>query len=133
MTVFVLDKRLADSSSLIKDLGDVQLRLSNNALVTWFLIVPKVTVTDWFELDTEMQLRLNALTNKLSRFLKEDLHVDKVNVATIGNVVSQMHIHVIGRKKDDFFWPNVVWGKSESQAYLSHQKDDLISSVLKLI
>ncbi|WP_440992596.1 HIT family protein [Cysteiniphilum litorale] len=133
MTAFVLDKRLADSSSLIKDLGDIQLRLSNNALVTWFLIVPKVSVTEWFELDLEMQLRLNALINTLSRLLKEDLHVDKVNVATIGNVVSQMHIHVIGRKKDDFCWPDVVWGKSESQAYLSHQKDGLISSVLKLV
>ncbi|WP_440617924.1 HIT family protein [Cysteiniphilum sp. 6C5] len=133
MTAFVLDKRLADTSSLIKDLGDVQLRLSNNALVTWFLIVPKVTVTDWFELDIEMQLRLNALINTLSRFLKEDLRVDKVNVATIGNVVSQMHIHVIGRKKDDFCWPDVVWGKSESQAYLAHEKESLCTRVLKLI
>lgn len=133
MTAFVLDKALADSSSPIKDLGDIQLRLSNNALATWFLIVPKVTVTEWFELDMEMQLRLNALINTLSCFLKEDLHVDKVNVATIGNVVSQMHIHVIGRKKDDFCWPDVVWGKSESQAYVPHQKDSLISSLLKFV
>ncbi|WP_192483422.1 MULTISPECIES: HIT family protein [Cysteiniphilum] len=133
MTAFVLDKALADSSSLIKDLGDIQLRLSNNALVTWFLIVPKVTVTEWFELDIDMQLRLNALINTLSRFLKEDLRVDKVNVATIGNVVSQMHIHVIGRKKDDFCWPDVVWGNSKSQAYVPHQKDSLISSLLKLV
>ncbi len=132
MTAFVLDKALADSSSLIKDLGDIQLRLSNNALATWFLIVPKVTVTEWFELDMEMQLRLNALINTLSRFLKEDLHVDKVNVATIGNVVSQMHIHVIGRKKDDFCWPDVVWGKSERQAYLAHAKEQLVFKLLKI-
>jgi diadenosine tetraphosphate (Ap4A) HIT family hydrolase len=133
MTAFVLDKALADSSSLIKDLGDVQLRLSNNALVIWFIVVPKVIVTEWFELDMDMQLRLNALINTLSQFLKEDLQVDKVNVATIGNVVSQMHIHVIGRKKDDFCWPDVVWGKSKSRAYLANEKDDIISRLLKLI
>ncbi|WP_119327667.1 HIT family protein [Cysteiniphilum halobium] len=133
MTAFVLDKALADSSSLIKDFGDVQLRLSNNALVTWLIIVPKVTAIEWFELDMDMQLRVNALINTLSRFLKEDLHVDKVNVATIGNVVSQMHIHVIGRKKDDFCWPDVVWGKSEIQTYLAHEKDRIISSLLKFI
>ncbi|WP_440682080.1 HIT family protein [Cysteiniphilum halobium] len=133
MTAFVLDKALADSSSLIKDFGDVQLRLSNNALVTWLIIVPKVTAIEWFELDMDMQLRVNTLINTLSRFLKEDLHVDKVNVATIGNVVSQMHIHVIGRKKDDFCWPDVVWGKSEIQTYLAHEKDRIISSLLKFI
>ena len=133
MTNFVLDKRLADSSCLIKDLGDAQLRLSNNALVTWFIVVPKVTVTEWFELDMDMQLQFNALINTLSRFLKEELQVDKVNVATIGNVVSQMHIHVIGRKKDDFCWPDVVWGKSESQVYLLHEKDDLILRLLKIV
>lgn len=133
MPAFVLDKRLADSSSLIKDLGDIQLRLSNNALVTWFLIIPKVAVTEWFELDTEMQLRLNDLINTLSRFLKENLHVDKVNVATIGNVVSQMHIHVIGRKIDDFCWPDVVWGKSDIQTYLMHEKENVCSRLLKVI
>ncbi|WP_395947155.1 HIT family protein [Caedibacter taeniospiralis] len=131
MNNFKLDRRLAESSSLIKDLGDIELRLSNNALVPWFLLIPKVQLTEWFELEEVMQIRLNKLVNALSAFLKTELKVDKINVATIGNVVSQMHIHVVGRKQDDFCWPDVVWGKQQFKPYTDDQRNEIIMSLLK--
>lgn len=131
MNNFKLDRRLAESSSLIKDLGDIELRLSNNALVPWFLLIPKVQLTEWFELEEVMQIRLNKLANALSAFLKTELKVDKINLATIGNVVSQMHIHVVGRKQDDFCWPDVVWGKQQFKPYTDDQRNEIIMSLLK--
>ncbi len=133
MKGFKLDDNLAISSSLVVDLGDIELRLSNNALLPWLLLIPKVNVIEWYELDENMQRRLNQLINVLSKFLKEVLNVDKVNVAIIGNVVSQMHVHVIGRNKDDFCWPNVVWGKSEFKAYTEAKKRQLCLALQKEI
>ncbi|WP_116963867.1 HIT family protein [Fastidiosibacter lacustris] len=133
MKGFKLDDNLATSSSLVVDLGDIELRLSNNALLPWLLLIPKVNVIEWYELDENMQRRLNQLINVLSKFLKEVLNVDKVNVAIIGNVVSQMHVHVIGRNKDDFCWPNVVWGKSEFKAYTEAKKRQLCLALQKEI
>ena len=129
MSNFQLDKRLAESSSIINDLGDVEVRLSNNALVPWVLLVPKVGVIEWFELNERMQIRLNKLINKLSVFLRHELKVDKVNIATIGNVVSQMHIHVIGRKKNDFCWPDVVWGEMAYEEYDALKKENLLFKI----
>ncbi|WP_100551236.1 HIT family protein [Caedibacter taeniospiralis] len=131
MNNFKLDRRLAETSSLIKDLGDIELRLSNNALVPWFLLIPKVQLTEWFELEEVMQIRLNKLVSALSAFLKTELKVDKINIATIGNVVSQMHIHVVGRKQDDFCWPDVVWGKQQFKPYTDDQRNEIIMSLIK--
>lgn len=131
MNNFKLDRRLAETSSLIKDLGDIELRLSNNALVPWFLLIPKVQLTEWFELEEVMQIRLNKLVSALSVFLKTELKVDKINIATIGNVVSQIHIHVVGRKQDDFCWPDVVWGKQQFKPYTDDQRNEIIMSLIK--
>ena len=57
----------------------------------------------------------------LSEFVKLTFDSDKINVATIGNMVSQMHIHVIGRRRDDAYWPDVVWGKGFDKTYNSTQ------------
>jgi diadenosine tetraphosphate (Ap4A) HIT family hydrolase len=95
------------------------------------LLIPKVQLTEWFELEEVMQIRLNKLVNALSAFLKTELKVDKINVATIGNVVSQMHIHVVGRKQDDFCWPDVVWGKQQFKPYTDDQRNEIIMSLLK--
>ena len=50
--------------------------------------------------------------NRVSELMKRHYLIDKINVATIGNVVSQMHIHIVGRRKDDAYWPDVVWGQA---------------------
>ncbi len=84
---------------------------------------------EWYELDLNFQEKLNSQINVISKLLKHHCNVDKVNIATIGNVVSQMHLHVVGRKKTDPFWPDVVWGKKEFQEYT----EDQLSYILALI
>ncbi len=108
-----------------------QIRLSKNALVPWVLIIPKTDKIEWFELDEPMQMALNRQINSISALLKH-LGADKINVAMIGNVLSQMHIHVVARKIDDYCWPEVIWGKEAFLAYDEKQKEALITQLQSL-
>lgn len=132
-TGFVLDARLENDCHILGQLDSTLLLLLDNALVPWFILVPQVTVTEFHELQQESQLHLLEQINLISRYLKQDLSVDKVNVAAIGNIVRQLHIHVVGRTETDYCWPNVVWGAEGGKAYteIAVQKiSDSIKAVL---
>ena len=105
--------------------------LHSNAEVCWFILVPHTNQTEFFKLGSFMQQQLCEQINLLSEFVKLNFDIDKINVATIGNVVSQMHIHVIGRRRDDIYWPDVVWGRGFDKTYdstqLSRIREQLIS------
>lgn len=117
MEEFVLHPKLSSDTIKLAELDLSILLLMNNALVPWFILVPKTSATELYELSADQQLILWSEVNILSSFLKEELHVDKINIATIGNVVPQLHMHVIGRYKDDFAWPKTVWGRKELEEY----------------
>jgi len=91
--------------------------LLNNALAPWFIIVPETDVDELYQLSQQEQQLLQRQINRLSAFLKEEMLVDKLNVAAIGNIVSQLHIHVVGRSVGDFCWPGVVWGAGSKKPY----------------
>ena len=59
--------------------------------------------------------------NKLAKFIKTYFKADKINIANLGNIVAQLHIHVIARYKDDKAWPDPVWGKYPQKKYLTEQ------------
>jgi diadenosine tetraphosphate (Ap4A) HIT family hydrolase len=117
VTPFVLDERLARDSLPLGESELSLLRLMDNALVPWLILVPKVDCRELFELANDDQTRLLAEINALSGFLKTELGADKLNVAAIGNLVPQLHIHLVARRRDDFCWPGVVWGRPERQPY----------------
>ena len=97
------------------------LLLHKNALIPWFIMVPDTDVNELYKLQPEQQKIIQHETNILSRFVEEHFTVDKLNIATIGNIVPQLHIHIIGRFIDDFCWPNPVWGRSEFTTYEDQQ------------
>jgi diadenosine tetraphosphate (Ap4A) HIT family hydrolase len=117
MKDFRLDPQLERDCFILGNVGSSLLLLLDNALVPWFILVPRVAVTEVYELEREVQLALLDQVNALSRLLKDELGVDKVNVAAIGNVVRQLHVHVVGRREGDFCWPGVVWGAQGKQGY----------------
>ncbi len=125
MTEFRLDERLARDCIALATEDNIRIMLLNNALVPWFVLVPEVEVKELFELTATQRADLVALENRMSRFVLENFDVQKLNVAAIGNVVSQMHIHVIGRKPGDYCWPGVVWGNLPKQDYA----DDVIIDI----
>lgn len=125
MTTFKLNKQLEHDCHVLGQLSSCHLLLLDNALVPWFILVPETDITEFHELDTKQQQALLADINAISRFIKSEFSVSKLNTATIGNIVQQLHIHVIGRHEEDYCWPGVVWGRTEKQAYSTHQLDSI--------
>ncbi|MDE5035678.1 HIT family protein, partial [Francisella tularensis] len=83
------------------------------SIVPWFIVVPLTDRTEWYQLDDSQQYNINKIIKKLSDFIVKEYNADKLNVATIGNVVRQMHIHVVGRFESDPVWPAPVGGHIE--------------------
>ncbi|KPW31849.1 Uncharacterized protein ALO54_01867 [Pseudomonas syringae pv. philadelphi] len=120
--VFVLDSRLQQDTLPIGDFPLCRLLLSNDTHYPWFILVPRrADITEVFQLNAADQLQLWQETTALSKVLKEVFVADKINVAALGNVVSQLHMHVIARKRDDIAWPAPVWGKHAAVAYSDEQ------------
>jgi len=109
------------------------LLLLDNALVPWFILVPETDKTEFYQLDTELQQRVLDGINRVSVWVEENFEVDKLNVAMIGNKVPQMHIHIIGRRKDDYCWPGVVWTSPEKKAYTEEQLEKVRAGVAELL
>lgn len=114
---FVLDSKLDSDCITIAEWNDCLLLLMNNALVPWFILVPKTQATELFQLNDKQQQLLQQHIDALSQFILGHFEVTKINVAAIGNVVPQLHVHVIGRSPEDYCWPGVVWGRPESELY----------------
>lgn len=116
--MFVLDSRLQQDTLLIGDFPLCRLLLSNDSNYPWFILVPRrADIAEVFELSTEDQLQLWHETTALSQLLKGAFNADKLNVAALGNVVNQLHMHVIVRHRVDVAWPAPVWGKHPAQPY----------------
>ncbi|MFG0416916.1 HIT family protein [Pseudomonas sp. zjy_8] len=120
--MFVLDSRLQQDSLVLGEFSLCQLLLSKDANYPWFILVPKrAGVSELFELDAAEQQQLWQETTLLAEALKVSYGADKMNVATLGNVVSQLHMHVIVRQRDDAAWPAPVWGKCAPVDYTDDQ------------
>lgn len=120
--MFVLDSRLQQDTLVIGDFPLSRLLLSNDANYPWFILVPRRDdISELFQLDVADQQQLWLETTALAELLKDLFDADKMNVATLGNVVSQMHMHVIVRKRDDAAWPAPVWGKHPANPYSAEQ------------
>ncbi len=111
MTNFPLDYRLEKDCIKLGYLGDSVVLIMNNSLVPWIVLVPSTESINEFDLlDRDKQILLLDQINLMSRFLRKQFQFDKLNIATIGNIVRQMHIHIVARSESDYCWPNVVWG-----------------------
>lgn len=120
--MFVLDARLQQDTIWLGDYPLSRLLLMNDVQYPWFILVPRrEDVSELFQLDAEDQLQLWRETTGLAEVLKDCFVADKMNVATLGNVVSQLHMHVIVRRREDIAWPAPVWGRHPAQAYSAEQ------------
>jgi len=117
MSKFSLHPQLAKDCFVLGRLEQSQLLLLNNTLVPWFILVPETDVKEIYQLQAEQQQSLLSALNLLSVFITSHFHSEKLNVAAIGNKVSQLHIHVIGRSPSDYCWPGVVWADSRISRY----------------
>lgn len=131
--MFALDSRLQQDCLALGDFPLCRLLLMNDAHYPWFILVPRrEEVCELFQLDEHDQRALWQETTFLAETLKDSFGADKMNVATLGNVVSQLHMHVIVRRRDDTAWPAPVWGKVPAQAY-SEEQVAAIKARLRLV
>lgn len=120
--MFTLDSRLQQDTLPIGDFPLCRLLLMNDVNYPWFILVPRrEEVSELFQLDMADQQALWLETTRLAETLKDVFVADKMNVATLGNVVSQLHMHVIVRRREDAAWPAPVWGKHPAKAYSAEQ------------
>ncbi|WP_278958563.1 HIT domain-containing protein [Aquipseudomonas alcaligenes] len=116
--MFALDPRLQQDTLAIGDFPLCRLLLMNDANYPWFILVPRrEAVSELFQLDQADQQQLWLETTRLAETFKDAFVADKMNVATLGNVVSQLHMHVIVRRRDDPAWPAPVWGRLPARPY----------------
>lgn len=111
---FALDEQLQQDCHVIGRLPLSHVLLMNNQALPWLILVPEVTATELIDLDAADSAQLARETQLLARLVRSGLPgcpaVDKLNIAAIGNIVRQLHIHIVGRYAGDCCWPGVVWG-----------------------
>ncbi|MCK4951218.1 MAG: HIT family protein [Gammaproteobacteria bacterium] len=125
MVKFVLDPRLEADCIRLGELELSLVLLMNSSLVPWFILVPKVEENEICLLTAEQQNTLYKEINILSEFVCDSFETDKLNIGTIGNIVNQLHVHVVGRRKDDYCWPGVVWGEKEKRPYSASEIENI--------
>ncbi len=131
--MFVLDERLQQDTVTLGDFPLCRLLLMNDASYPWFILVPRrEEVSELFQLDSADQQLLWREATALAEMLKDTFGADKMNVATLGNVVSQLHVHVIARRRGDTAWPAPVWGFQSAKPY-SEAQLAAIKQKLKLV
>ena len=122
MDKFTLHPQLQQDCIELADFPLCKLLLSNDSHYPWFILVPKIVdVSEIFQLSWQDQQQLLNESSLLSEVLMQVFAGDKMNVAALGNMVPQLHIHHIVRFKADACWPDPVWGKEPAIAYTAEE------------
>lgn len=111
MATFVLHPQLAADGLFLADWPLCRVLRMNEATYPWLILVPRLTDTqEIVDLSAADRMRLMDEIAWASQALKDLRRPDKINVGALGNLVPQLHVHVLGRFKDDPAWPKPVWG-----------------------
>ena len=128
--MFVLDSRIEADSIFICDLELCQLRIQNDQRYPWLVLVPKLpSLTEVHELTVVQQQQLLAESSLAAKALKAVTNCKKINVANLGNVVSQLHWHVVARFEHDQTWPGPIWGVGSAEPYQEQQLAELVNAI----
>jgi diadenosine tetraphosphate (Ap4A) HIT family hydrolase len=115
---FVLDPRLGADSVFIADGPLSQVRLMDDARFPWLVLVPRVAdAVEWIDLDGAQQRLLLAEINQASDAIRTEAGVQKLNLGALGNIVRQLHVHLVGRHEGDDAWPGPVWGSGAARRF----------------
>ena len=117
---FILDNRLKADTLFVGDLPLSRVLLMNNAYFPWVILVPRIEgISELFQLTEEDLLNFHNESNYFLEAMSNAYNADKMNIASLGNIVSQLHTHVIVRYKNDEAWPGPVWSFQKTQKYQS--------------
>ena len=130
MSEFFLHTQLAQDTFFIRDLKLSQLVLMNDKRFPWMVLVPrKHGASDLLDLLPGEQKTLLDEINRTSVFMKQFFRPEKLNIATIGNIVPQLHIHIVGRFAKDLAWPKPVWGFGDMVRFEEDEGKKLVAQI----
>lgn len=127
---FVLNERLAKGGFEIARKFGCRVLLKNDSTFPWFILVPEVAegIEDLHQLDEATFVEVMRGVREVSNFVSAHFQPEKLNVACIGNVVRQMHIHIVGRSTGDPAWPGVVWAYDGKIKYEQADADSIVNA-----
>jgi diadenosine tetraphosphate (Ap4A) HIT family hydrolase len=115
---FALDPRLHADTRHVASLPLCEVLLMNDARYTWLILVPRrIGAVEILDLPITAQQELWQEINQVATALRESVPCDKLNIGALGNIVRQLHVHVITRKEGDAAWPGPVWGHGRAEPY----------------
>jgi diadenosine tetraphosphate (Ap4A) HIT family hydrolase len=127
---FILDRRLNSESEPVIWLGLCELRVMNDRRWPWLVLVPHRTgVEELFELTPLDQTMITFEVNLVGQALKEQTGCTKINVAALGNMVRQLHVHIVARAEGDPNWPGPVWGHGLREPYRREDLHRFVESI----
>lgn len=131
---WALHPQLAEDTVNIGDLPLSRVLMINDANYPWLLLVPRrVGVGEILDLDEVEQAQLMTEIARVGRGLKAVTDCDKLNIAALGNVVPQLHVHVIARRRGDAAWPRPVWGAAPPLAHDRAELERFISALRRKV
>ena len=130
MDKFRLDSRLQADTFVIAESTLNLLLLMNDCRYPWCILVPKrPNLQEIYELPEQDQLTLLKESCLLAKTLMNLQPLDKMNIGALGNVVSQLHVHHVGRRKNDPAWPGPVWGHSTATPYSIDSRKTIVNAL----
>lgn len=130
MNAWHLDPRLADDTAPVIDLPLCDVRLMDDANHPWLVLVPRVAgAVEIIDLDDARRAQLAHEIDAAARALKALFKPHKLNVAALGNLVPQLHVHVIARYTDDIAWPRPVWGNATARPYAPEELVERVAAL----
>lgn len=134
MLQFELHQRLAEDCVFIKNLQLCKLLLMNDSNFPWCILVPmRPGISEIHQLEAAEQYELVRESSHLSEVMLEVFQGEKMNVAALGNVVPQLHVHHIVRHSDDSAWPKPVWGHGPAKPYTDEQAQKIRRLLLESV
>jgi diadenosine tetraphosphate (Ap4A) HIT family hydrolase len=134
MHSFRLDDRLERDSEFCVSLGLCQMRLLDDHRWPWLVLVPQRNdLTEIFDLTPLDQTMLTFETAMVAAALKQVTGAEKINVGALGNIVRQLHVHVIARQEGDANWPGPVWGYGQKTPWPETEKRIFLNRLLEAL
>lgn len=127
---FQLDARLAAVTVFVVDWTLCRVLLMDDAQFPWLVLVPRREgLAELDDLAERERTQLMREVTRAMKVLRGVVECDKLNVGALGNIVRQLHVHVVARRKDDAAWPGPVWGHGPAHHYLPEARDKLLANL----